>query len=63
MYNNSIGSFFEGIFGKSKTQKEIDTLNALAKQPVTISPLVFIVPAVAIGVFAIIYLTVINRKS
>jgi hypothetical protein len=62
-YNNSIGGWIQGIFGKTKSQKEVDTLNALAQQPVTISPLVFIVPALAIGVFGIIYFTVINKKS
>jgi hypothetical protein len=62
-YNNSIGSFIQKIFGKSKSQQEVDTLNALAAQPVTISPLVFIVPVLAIATFGIIYLTVINKKS
>jgi hypothetical protein len=60
-YNNSIGTFIGDIFQSSKKKKEIETLQNLANQPATISPYIFIVPAVAIGVFVVIYAMVLKK--
>jgi hypothetical protein len=54
-----LGNFIGDTLGKSS--EEVHTLTALANQPVTISPLVYIIPAVAVGIFGIIYFTVIRK--
>jgi hypothetical protein len=56
---DKLGGFLSDTLGKSA--KETNALTALAKQPVTISPLVYIIPVVAIGIFGIIYLTVLRK--
>jgi hypothetical protein len=57
---DKLGSFLSDTLGKSA--KETNALTTLAAQPVTISPLVYIIPVVAIGIFGVIYFTVLRRK-
>lgn len=57
-------NFRYGIFDIfTSTQKKIETseLIDLANQPVTISPLVWVIPVVAVGLFAVIYLVAIRK--
>jgi hypothetical protein len=56
---DKLGSFLSDTLGKSS--KETNALTTLAAQPVTISPLVYIIPLVAIGIFGVIYLTVLRK--
>jgi hypothetical protein len=62
-YNNSVGSFLGGIFGHTQSleSKEVNTLVNLANEPVSISPLVYIIPILSIAVFGVIYFSVLKK--
>jgi hypothetical protein len=56
---DKLGTFLSDTLGKSA--KETNALTSLAAQPVTISPLVYIIPVIAISIFGVIYLTVLKK--
>lgn len=63
-YNNSLGSWLREKTGIGEIRdKEIDTLAALANQPAKISPLVYIIPVIAVGIFAGIYFIILKKKK
>lgn len=62
-YNNSIGGWLGDVFGHTQSleSKEVNTLVNLANEPVSISPLVYIVPIISIAVFGVIYFSVLKK--
>lgn len=62
-YRNSIGSFISDVFGKTARKKEIDAMSALANEPAVISPVVYLIPVVAVIIFAGIYFIILKKKK
>lgn len=63
-YKNVFGTWLGETFGKSARQKELDAMNNLLSQPADpISPLIYIIPILAVAVFAGIYFVVLKSKK